>query len=163
MTHPELTLALVQARGDDLRRAARARGRSRPPAPAARRVEADAKVTLRLGSSADQKRLDRLAGLDSSAPLTPPVLLAEVDGEVRAALALSDGAVVADPFRPTLDLIDLLRARAGQVDADSRMRRSWRRRIRRVRRRDRGRLRMGAPGPRVGGGLAGRSASASRR
>lgn len=36
---------------------------------------------------------------------------------LRAALALKGGAVVADPFYPTADLIDLLRARARQLSA----------------------------------------------
>jgi hypothetical protein len=55
-----------------------------------------------------------------------PVLLAEVDGQLRAALALTDGTVVADPFHPTADVIDLLRARARQLDITPRMRRSRR-------------------------------------
>ena len=61
--------------------------------------------------------LARLAQLDSSTPPAHPVLLAEVDGQLRAALALTDGTVVADPFHPTADVIDLLRARARHLDA----------------------------------------------
>jgi hypothetical protein len=85
-------------------------------------------VTLRIGSLADQRPLARLAELDSAAPLGQPVLLAEVEGELRAALALSGGAVVADPFYPTADLVDLLRARARQLEAATptgRSLRSW--------------------------------------
>jgi hypothetical protein len=41
-------------------------------------------------------------------------LLAEVGGEVRAALSLQDGAVVADPFHPTAPLAELLRAYSRQ-------------------------------------------------
>jgi hypothetical protein len=43
-------------------------------------------------------------------------LLAEVGGEVRAALSLSDGVVVADPFHPTAALAVLLRTYARQTD-----------------------------------------------
>jgi hypothetical protein len=55
-------------------------------------------VTLRFASLADQGALARLAELDSTAPPTHPVLLAEVDGRLRAALAVTGGAVIADPF-----------------------------------------------------------------
>ena len=87
-------------------------------------------MTLRFASAGDQRSLARLAELDSSAPPTQPVLLAEVDGQLRAALAVTDGTVVADPFHPTADLIDLLRARARHLDATpwikrSRRPRSW--------------------------------------
>jgi hypothetical protein len=38
------------------------------------------------------------------------VILAEEHGELRAALSLTDGRVVADPFRRTAHLIEMLRA-----------------------------------------------------
>ena len=97
-------------------------------------------ITIRPAYADDERALARLAVLDSAdAVPTRPLLLAEVDGELRAALSLSDGAVVADPFSPTLDLIELLRTHAaarsvagGQADyADGRRRghpwRRWRR------------------------------------
>ena len=68
--------------------------------------------------------LARLAVLDSSEPPAQPILLAEVDGQLLAALALSDGTIVADPFHATVDLIDLLSARARQLEGNSPMRRS---------------------------------------
>jgi hypothetical protein len=55
----------------------------------------------------------RVAALDSGRVPRSPLLVAEVDGEVRAALSLDDGAHVADPFHPTRELVELLRARAG--------------------------------------------------
>jgi hypothetical protein len=79
-------------------------------------------VTLRFGSVDDEKSLTRLAALDSARPLEQPVLIAEVNGQLLAALALSDGTVIADPFHRTDYLIDLLRARAGQLDVDGRIR-----------------------------------------
>ena len=124
MHSPELHIALARAKADDLRRAADAdpltHRRTQPPQP----VAAERSVTLRFASPADQKRLARLAELDSSTPPTQPVLLAEVDGQLRAALALTDGTAVADPFHPTADLIDLLRARARHLDATPRIKRS---------------------------------------
>ena len=71
-----------------------------------------APITIRLAYADDFTALGRLAALDS-APIPPrPVLLAEVDGELRAALSLRDGSAVADPFHLTNDLVALLRARA---------------------------------------------------
>ena len=126
MISPALHMALAQAKVDDLRRAADvhrlAHNRAHPERPAG----AERGVTLRFGSLADQGPLARLAELDSAAPPAQPVLLAEVDGQLRAALALTGGAVVADPFYPTADLIDLLHARARQLDATPRIRRSRR-------------------------------------
>jgi hypothetical protein len=72
-------------------------------------------LTLRFAFPDDQVVLARLAALDSSEPPPQPVLIAEVDGEPRAALSLADGRVVADPFRFTLPLVALLRARAAQL------------------------------------------------
>ena len=60
----------------------------------------------------DEVALRSLAELDSTKIPAGPALLAEVDGEARAALSLADGRVVADPFHHTADLAELLRARA---------------------------------------------------
>jgi len=132
MIPPYLTIALAQARADDLRRAA-ARSRTQPRVHARRPVAREKGVTLRLGAPADEGRLARLAALDSSKPPAHPVLLAEVNGQLLAALAVSDGTVVANPFHPTVDVIELLRARARQLNPDSRTRRPrrWRLRSRR--------------------------------
>jgi hypothetical protein len=45
------------------------------------------------------------------------VLVAEVDGSLWAALSLDSGAVVADPFRPSMELRSLLALRAAQIGA----------------------------------------------
>lgn len=129
MISPQLHMALAQAKVDDLRRAADAYRLAHGHAQAEQPVAVDRSVTLRFGSPADQGALAQLAELDSSMPPVEPVLLAEVDGQLRAALALITGAVIADPFYPTAGLIDLLRARARQLHANSRIRRS--RRLRR--------------------------------
>jgi hypothetical protein len=127
---PQLNMAMAQAKADDLRRTADAYRLAHPRTQPGRPVAAQRSVTLRLGTPADRRPLARLAELDSAAPPEQPVLLAEVDGQLRAALALTGGAVIADPFHPTADLIDLLHARANQLDATPRIRRSRRLRSR---------------------------------
>jgi hypothetical protein len=74
----------------------------------------DGSVTLRPCRPEDRAPLARLAALDSGRTLAGPVLLAEVGGEVRAALSLKDGVVLADPFQSTAALGELLRAYSRQ-------------------------------------------------
>ena len=70
---------------------------------------------LRLRTESDPPALQRLAERDSAPPLSTPALTAEVGGEVRAAICLATGRVVADPFHPTSDVVVLLRTRAAQL------------------------------------------------
>lgn len=114
-----VTLALARARTDDLLRAAAAHRRGPEPPPAA---DDAASVTLRFGFPDDAAGLARLAELDSARPPDDPVLLAEVDGKLRAALSLRDGAVTADPFHSTGALVELLRARGRQLTDGGRAR-----------------------------------------
>jgi hypothetical protein len=79
---------------------------------------APTRITIRLAEAADGPALTRLAALDSAAPLADPVLLAEADGEPRAALSLSGERAVADPFHPTAHLLDLLRVHATEIRVD---------------------------------------------
>ena len=73
-------------------------------------------VALRL-AACDLGALERLAELDSR-PLPPgPHLIAERDGEIRAALSLATREIVADPFRRTAELCELLRCYAGGLRA----------------------------------------------
>jgi hypothetical protein len=69
-------------------------------------------ITVRPAYAEDECALARLAALDSAPVPAAPLLVAEVDGELRAALSLWDGAVIADPFHLTTLHLDLLRARA---------------------------------------------------
>ena len=71
-------------------------------------------LVLRPATSADTLDLERLEALDSARPLEGEVLLAYAGGEVRAALSVESGRVVADPFWPSAELVDLLRAAAGE-------------------------------------------------
>lgn len=69
-------------------------------------------VTVRPASPEDAGAIARLAALDSVHLPEEPLLLAEVGDDVRAALSLKDGTVIADPFHPTDGLVELLMDRA---------------------------------------------------
>jgi hypothetical protein len=87
-------------------------------------------VTLRVARPDDAPEVARLAVLDSRRALVGPVLLAEEGGVPRAALSLTDGAVVADPFAPTIHLVALLRRHADRRTAPP----GWSRGVARARR-----------------------------
>ena len=77
-------------------------------------------LTIRYATTADQFAVRRLAVLDSASPPTGDVLLAEVGNELWAALSIDTGAAVADPFRPSGDMVDLLRLRADGLAGEAR-------------------------------------------
>lgn len=69
-------------------------------------------VTIRLAGPGDEVAIARVAGRDSR-PIPPtPRLVAISDGAIAAVLSLRTGDVVADPFRPTASLVELLRCHA---------------------------------------------------
>jgi hypothetical protein len=124
-----------QARLDDLRRRAGAHGAVRHARAAtfARdeiRINADEPVAIRRATEADRDALERLAALDSAQTPSGAVLIAEVDDEPQAAIEVTGGTVVADPFRPTAHVVELLRARAARLSepagSSRRLRLRWR-------------------------------------
>jgi hypothetical protein len=84
------------------------RARSRPW------FDDDAPVTIRVAAGREPA-VARLAELDGQLPLSGPSLVAEIDGQPVAALGLTSGTAVADPFRPSAAVLELLRVRAGQL------------------------------------------------
>jgi hypothetical protein len=74
---------------------------------------------LRLATEADAEALRRLAELDSQAPLQGSILIGELHGEPVAALSLTDDRAIADPFRPTAHLVELLELRSTHLRSDS--------------------------------------------
>jgi hypothetical protein len=72
-------------------------------------------ITIRVATAADQPAVRRLAMLDSAFPPTGEVLLAEAGTELWAAVSVDTGHAVADPFRPSGDLVELLRLRAARA------------------------------------------------
>lgn len=73
------------------------------------------RVTLRYASAADRERLRVLAELDSTTAPDGAVLVAEVDGRLRAALPLDGSEPIADPFHRGAELVELLRVRAAHL------------------------------------------------
>ena len=65
-------------------------------------------VTIRMARPADAPAVHALEELDSRRLADGDVLLAEVGGEVRAAMTVGGGEPGADPFRPTAELVQLL-------------------------------------------------------
>ena len=73
-------------------------------------------LTIRMAVPADAEALRRLAQLDSApTPAPAPMLIAEVAGELRAAVPLYGGREIADPFHPTAELVALLAERTRQL------------------------------------------------
>jgi hypothetical protein len=80
----------------------------------------DHALTIRAATPGDDAVLTRLATLDSSPRLRGQTLLAERDEVAVAAVALTSGHVVADPFHRTSDAVHLLRLRRYQLLRQSR-------------------------------------------
>jgi hypothetical protein len=82
-------------------------------------------ITIRHSHQADRAALARLAALDDRpGAVENDALLGFVDGELRAALALSGGEAIADPFAHTSELVELLELRAAQEPAREARRRA---------------------------------------
>jgi hypothetical protein len=86
-------------------------------------------VLIRAARGSDGPALGRLAALDSAAVPAGDLLVAEADGALVAARSLSSGAAIADPFRPTADVLALLAMRAGALGQRGRARRGVAKRL----------------------------------
>jgi hypothetical protein len=75
---------------------------------------------LRPATEADEPALRRLAELDSQRPLDGPALIGEIRGLPAAAVSLTDGRVIADPSKTTLQLRQILHVRFNGFRAYSR-------------------------------------------
>jgi hypothetical protein len=102
--HPTISDAFSRARVAELHADAPRHG-SRP----ARR-----RLSFRYAEARDRAALDRLAALDTAEPLATPLLVAELDDTVVAAIDVA-GEVIADPFVPTSRLVKTLRALHGDA------------------------------------------------
>lgn len=69
-------------------------------------------ITMRRANVHDDGALERLAQLEGRELADEPILLAEVDGCVLAAVSIGSGEAIADPFAPTAHLVELLRRHA---------------------------------------------------
>jgi hypothetical protein len=72
-------------------------------------------VVIRAARGSDGPALRRLAALDSRELPAGDLLVAETGDGVVAALSLATGERVADPFRRTADVVDLLAYRARRL------------------------------------------------
>ena len=75
----------------------------------------DTAITIRLATEDDAIALKRLAQLDGTRLPDGELLVAEADGEIRAALRVADSAYVADPFFPSRELVGMLDTRAKAI------------------------------------------------
>jgi hypothetical protein len=89
-------------------------------------------VTLRHAQAGDARAIARLARRAGAHPPEGAFLVAEIDGELRAAISLDAVAILADPLRPAAAALELLRARAQQLEDQRRPRRRLRLRRRLV-------------------------------
>lgn len=116
---PRHRLQIAEVHADARRRDGAKHRPSRPGSSRDGWVD-DSTIVIRPNRAADEPALARLAGLDSASVPAEPLLVAEVGDELRAALSLRDGAVVADPFHRTAQLVTLLQTRAEQLLRDDR-------------------------------------------
>ena len=72
-------------------------------------------LSLRAATPRDAHAIRTVAHLDSSRAPDEDALVGEVSGEIVAVIGMRDGHVVADPFRPTAGVVELLRTRRSQL------------------------------------------------
>jgi hypothetical protein len=84
----------------------------------------DQDLTIRLARQEDSDSLVRLAERDSAKVPGGELLVAVVDGRMRAAVSVADGHAIADPFHPTYELVALLGERVSQLRSGGKGRRS---------------------------------------
>jgi hypothetical protein len=72
----------------------------------------DQTLLIRASTPQDAAALHELAALDSARPLVGRVLVAEVNDVIQAALPLDGGTPIADPFKQSGHLVEMLRTHA---------------------------------------------------
>lgn len=87
------------------------------PATVASVVGGRDRIAIRRVLPSDGEALARLQALAERRLPEGPLLVAEVDGELVAAVPAAGGDVVTDPFRVTLDVVELLHLRSSQLRA----------------------------------------------
>lgn len=92
-------------------------------------MSSDQRIEIRFLNGEDSRQLVRLAQRDTAELPSGPVLGGIVDGELVAAHSVESGDSIADPFRPTREIRELLASWSKRIQG--------RRRLLRGRRRDR--------------------------
>ena len=91
-------------------------------------VTSDLPITIRPAYPDDVGALQQLAALDSAAVPAAPLLVAEVDGQLRVAVSMAHLEAIADPFFPTADVVELVRQHIRRTAEGSSQRRLRRKR-----------------------------------
>lgn len=112
--NPFLSRELAGEHIRDLHEDATRAGRARDDKPAGQSAR-DAGVTVRGFAERDIDGIRLLAALDGKQVPLGSILVAEQAGELLAALPLDGAPALADPFKPTADVVALLRLRAQQL------------------------------------------------
>jgi hypothetical protein len=104
---PLLRAEMGRLRAEELRHQAATGGRARAP-----------RVSIRWAGPADEPAIATLAALDSRSRPPGEMLVAEAGGEILAAVTADGTHAIADPFRPTKELVSRLIARAAALSRD---------------------------------------------
>ena len=121
--NPFLSKELAGEHIRDLRREATRARRTRGQEPS-QKSNWITGLTVRRFTERDIDGIRRLAALDEKPIPVGGVLVAETAGELVAAVPLDGGPALADPFKPTADVVALLRLRARQLRESTGARRS---------------------------------------
>jgi hypothetical protein len=105
--NPLLRGEMGRLRAEELRHRAAIGNRARAP-----------KASIRWAGPADEPAIATLAALDSRSRPPGEMLVAEVGGEILAAVTADGTQAIADPFRPTKELVSRLIARAAALSRD---------------------------------------------
>ena len=108
--NPFLSNEMAQQHIGDLRRQARAQRVPEEP-----EALPDDCLTVRPAAASDADALRLLAALEGVNMPTGDVLVAQLGGDVVAALPLDGGRPIADPFRHSAELVEMLKLRARQL------------------------------------------------
>ena len=87
------------------------------PAVVRQTVSGRGSIVIRRPGPSDDEAVGELVELADRPSPPAPLLLAESDGRLVAAMSTATGEAVSDPFVAAADVIALLRLRAAQLDA----------------------------------------------
>ena len=110
--HPELSRQMAFDRIAGFRREA---ARYRQARAAAAHPPQPVRTPIQLRLSGSHEELERLAQLSDRQVRDGDWLVADLDGVPVAAVSVEDGTELYDPFRPTSQVVSLLRLRRKQV------------------------------------------------
>jgi hypothetical protein len=74
-------------------------------------------ITIRRLGAEDAAAVTRLAQRDTARAPRGELIGAELDGHLVAAISTTTGEAIADPFRRTAEIVEMLRVRLSQLNA----------------------------------------------